>query len=86
MAHHVWLAHMSLEFTVDVRANNDFADRHEDFKDLRCMSFTAKGDREILVAGVQDQMFKVDVEKGTITETVGSTCEPWRANADWICP
>jgi hypothetical protein len=44
--------------------------RHEGFKDLRCMSFTAKGDREILVAGVQDHMFKVDMEKGAVSETV----------------
>lgn len=34
------------------------------------MNFTSKGTREILVAGSQDQMFKVDVEKGTITDTV----------------
>lgn len=34
------------------------------------MAFTSKGDREILVAGVQEQMFKVDAEKGSITETV----------------
>lgn len=34
------------------------------------MNFTSKGTREILVAGCQDQMFKVNVEKGTITETV----------------
>ena len=34
------------------------------------MNFTSKGTREILVAGCQDKMFKVDVEKGTIVETV----------------
>jgi hypothetical protein len=34
------------------------------------MNFTSKGTREILVAGCQDQMFKVDVDKGTITDTV----------------
>jgi PAB-dependent poly(A)-specific ribonuclease subunit 2 len=34
------------------------------------MNFTSKGTREILVAGCQDQMFKVDVEKGIITHTV----------------
>ena len=39
------------------------------------MNFTSKGTREILVAGCQDQMFKVDVEKGTITDTV-STSDP----------
>jgi PAB-dependent poly(A)-specific ribonuclease subunit 2 len=34
------------------------------------MNFTSKGTREILVAGCQDRMFKVDVDKGTITDTV----------------
>jgi PAB-dependent poly(A)-specific ribonuclease subunit 2 len=41
-----------------------------EFKDLTCMNFTSKGTREILVAGCQDTMFKVDVGKGTITATV----------------
>jgi PAB-dependent poly(A)-specific ribonuclease subunit 2 len=44
--------------------------RSPDFKDLKCMNFTSKGTREILIAGCQEQMFKVDVEKGTITDTV----------------
>jgi hypothetical protein len=44
----------------------------EEFKELRCMSFTLKGMQEILVAGAQDVMFKVDAEKGTVTETVRS--------------
>jgi PAB-dependent poly(A)-specific ribonuclease subunit 2 len=35
------------------------------------MNFTSKGTREILLAGCQDQMFKVDVEKGTVIDTVG---------------
>lgn len=34
------------------------------------MSFTSKGVHEVLVAGCQDTMFRIDVEKGTITETV----------------
>ena len=37
------------------------------------MNFTSKGTREILVAGCQEQMFKVDVEKGTVTDTVRGT-------------
>ncbi|KAJ4371394.1 poly(A)-specific ribonuclease [Neocucurbitaria cava] len=41
-----------------------------EFKDLKCMNFTSKGTREILVAGSQEQMFKVDVEKGIITDTL----------------
>jgi hypothetical protein len=40
------------------------------------MNFTSKGTREILVAGCQDQMFKVDVEKGVVVNTVGlHACE-----------
>ena len=38
--------------------------------DLRCMSFTSKGTNEILVAGCQEQMYKLDVEKGVILQTV----------------
>lgn len=34
------------------------------------MNFTSKGTREILVAGCQDEMFKIDVDKGTVTDTV----------------
>ena len=34
------------------------------------MSFTLKGTQEIIVAGCQDTMYKIDVEKGTILETV----------------
>jgi PAB-dependent poly(A)-specific ribonuclease subunit 2 len=34
------------------------------------MNFTSKGTREILIAGCQDEMFRVDVEKGTITDVV----------------
>lgn len=34
------------------------------------MSFTAKGAHEVLVAGLQDAGFKVDVEKGLVTQTV----------------
>jgi PAB-dependent poly(A)-specific ribonuclease subunit 2 len=37
------------------------------------MNFTSKGTREILVAGCQDKMVKVDVEKGIITDTVSLT-------------
>lgn len=34
------------------------------------MSYTSKGTSEILVAGLQDQMFTIDVEKGTVTKQV----------------
>jgi PAB-dependent poly(A)-specific ribonuclease subunit 2 len=40
--------------------------------DLRCMSFVGKGNEELLVAGCQQQMYRIDVEKGTIIETLAS--------------
>ena len=46
---------------------------NEAFLDLQCMSFTAKGTHELVVAGGQDTMFKIDVEKGTITQVVSLT-------------
>lgn len=42
-------------------------------KELRCMSYTSKGTSEILVAGWQDQMFIIDVEKGTITKQIATS-------------
>ncbi|KAK3678608.1 poly(A)-specific ribonuclease [Recurvomyces mirabilis] len=43
-----------------------------DMVDLRCMSFTGKlsSTSEIVVAGCQQQMYRIDVEKGTVTETM----------------
>jgi hypothetical protein len=43
------------------------------------MNFTSKGTREILIAGCQEHMFKVDVEKGTVTDTVSLDCIMLRA-------
>ncbi|RDW85660.1 PAB-dependent poly(A)-specific ribonuclease subunit PAN2 [Coleophoma crateriformis] len=43
---------------------------HEEMKDLQCMSYTSKGTSEILVAGIQDVMFVIDVNKGTITKQI----------------
>ncbi|KAI9886097.1 MAG: hypothetical protein M1823_002115 [Watsoniomyces obsoletus] len=43
---------------------------HENMKDLRCMSYMAKGNTEILVAGLQSTMFTVDIEKGVITKEI----------------
>ncbi|KAJ5387689.1 hypothetical protein N7509_010230 [Penicillium cosmopolitanum] len=40
---------------------------HEEMVDLRCMSFTAQLNR-ILVAGCQNVMFTVDIDKGTIVD------------------
>jgi len=39
--------------------------------DLCCMSFTSKGTNELLVAGCQAYMYKIDIDKGIITSTVG---------------
>lgn len=36
------------------------------------MSFTSKGTAEILVAGEQDKMFVIDVNKGEVTKQVRS--------------
>lgn len=46
--------------------------RHEEMKDLRCMSFTSKGTAEILAAGGQDKMLVVDLIKGDVVKQVGS--------------
>jgi len=44
--------------------------------DLYCMSFTSKGTSEILVAGAQDTMFVVDVNKGEILKQAGPIATP----------
>ena len=41
-----------------------------DMTHLRCMSFTGRGTDEIVVAGCQKQMYRIDLEKGVITEVV----------------
>ncbi|KAK4242788.1 ubiquitin carboxyl-terminal hydrolase-domain-containing protein [Achaetomium macrosporum] len=46
--------------------------RHDDMKDLQCMSFTSKGASEIIVAGWQDTMFVIDVVKGEIVKQVAT--------------
>ncbi|TGJ86618.1 hypothetical protein E0Z10_g2144 [Xylaria hypoxylon] len=46
--------------------------RHDDMKELRCMSFTSKGTGEILVAGEQDQMLVIDTFKGEVTKQVST--------------
>ena len=43
---------------------------HEKMTDLRCMSYTSKGASEILVAGLQNSMFTIDVDKGRVTREV----------------
>ncbi|KAK3332099.1 ubiquitin carboxyl-terminal hydrolase-domain-containing protein [Cercophora scortea] len=44
--------------------------RHDDMTALRCMSFTSKGASEIVVAGWQDTMLVIDVNKGEVVKTV----------------
>ncbi|KAI5919619.1 PAB-dependent poly(A)-specific ribonuclease subunit PAN2 [Camillea tinctor] len=44
--------------------------RHEDMRELRCMSFTSRGTTEILVAGEQDKMFVIDTNRGEVTRQV----------------
>jgi PAB-dependent poly(A)-specific ribonuclease subunit 2 len=46
--------------------------RHEDMKELRCMTFTSKGTAEILVAGEQDKMLVIDLNKGEVTKVLPS--------------
>lgn len=38
--------------------------------DLRCMSFTGRGTDELVVAGCQPRLYRIDAEKGTILETL----------------
>lgn len=66
MAYNVW----PLEF----HKKQDKADMpihsHDNMEDLHCMSYTSKGTSELLVAGLQDQMFTIDVDKGVVTAQV----------------
>lgn len=48
------------------------AGRHDEMKDLRCMSFTSKGTAEIIAAGWQDTMLVVDLIKGDVVKQVSS--------------
>ena len=42
-------------------------------KSLKCMSYVGKDQAQIVAAGHQDMMFRVDVEKGTVVEKVQYT-------------
>jgi PAB-dependent poly(A)-specific ribonuclease subunit 2 len=46
--------------------------RHDEMKDLRCMSFTSKGTAEIIAAGWQDTMLVIDLIKGDVVKQVSS--------------
>lgn len=43
---------------------------HPQFQDLRCICLAAHSNKEIIVAGCQSQMFRIDIEKGQVTEVV----------------
>ena len=49
---------------------DDCGSRDANFQELHCMSFTNKDATELLVAGIQDTMFRIDVERGTISDIV----------------
>ncbi|KAK3113725.1 poly(A)-specific ribonuclease [Teratosphaeriaceae sp. CCFEE 6253] len=60
-----------------------------DMHDLRCMSFLGKGSscEEIVVAGCQEQMYRVNVETGAVLETIASPV-PFtilRRSGQYIC-
>jgi PAB-dependent poly(A)-specific ribonuclease subunit 2 len=40
------------------------------FTELQCMSFTSKDATEVLVAGMQSSMFRIDIEKGALLEII----------------
>ncbi|RGP80901.1 pab-dependent poly a-specific ribonuclease subunit pan2 [Fusarium longipes] len=44
--------------------------KHDEMKDLRCMSFTSKGTAEIIAAGWQDTMLVIDLIKGDVVKQV----------------
>jgi PAB-dependent poly(A)-specific ribonuclease subunit 2 len=46
--------------------------KHDEMKDLRCMSFTSKGTAEIVAAGWQDTMLVIDLIKGNVVKQVSS--------------
>lgn len=68
MAHKVWLIRTKVG-----AARLLTAYRHEAMRDLRCMSFTSKGTAEIIVAGMQNTMLVIDLNKG---EVVKQVCPP----------
>ncbi|KZF21116.1 hypothetical protein L228DRAFT_269516 [Xylona heveae TC161] len=59
---------------------------HDKMIDLRCMSYTSKGTSEILVAGCQPTMFRVDVDKGKIVEELPAADQyTMMKRAHYIC-
>lgn len=60
-----------------------------DMTDLRCMSFTNAAPTEIIVAGFQLDMYRIDYEKGIVTETLSpdppAAYNLMRRAKDFIC-
>jgi len=54
---------------------------------LRCMSFTSKAADELVVAGCQQQVYRINVDKGTVTEILPSSVPltQMRRAAQCIC-
>jgi hypothetical protein len=74
----IWQCDGVLQYGISGRVSVAFVSKykltlvssHDDMKELYCMSYTSKGTSEILVAGLQDQMFVINVDKGTISRQV----------------
>lgn len=67
------MAHQVTTITSQPHTRQESANRgirHDDMKELRCMSFTSKGTAEIIVAGLQDIMLVIDLNKGEVVKQV----------------
>ncbi|RDA83187.1 hypothetical protein CP532_6442 [Ophiocordyceps camponoti-leonardi (nom. inval.)] len=64
----MWHIRSVLSIAVSILRLTSIVSRHEAMSELRCMSFTAKGSAEILVAGFQDKMLVVDLNKGEVVD------------------
>ena len=60
-----------------------------DMLDLRCMAFIGKGpaSEEVVVAGCQQQMYRINFEKGSVTDTIPSPVPftMMRRSGQYIC-
>lgn len=57
------------------------------FTELQCMSFTSKDATEVLVAGMQSTMFRIDMEKGALLEIIPAQdmYTMMKCSASYIC-
>ncbi|KAF2760383.1 exonuclease-like protein [Pseudovirgaria hyperparasitica] len=60
---------------------------YDGFEDLHCMTFTSKAAQELVVAGQQDTMFVIDIEKGSIIQTMNAVAHYTRmkSTGQYIC-